>query len=465
MSTMFRCLVVIPLLTIVVAGGVVVAMERDSDISGMGEEKEKLSLGGYAFWQFGQIVKGEDREKGPIENAWQNGVLIGLTFNARPHEHLGLVVSPEFYLNYPYPQDSREPASARPLGTTYINEAYGDFSFGNVENPILQVKLGMFDFKYNPEGRNFGDYLFRTGTFPTWITTNFDFPAARLLGLQLSSDPLKNRQVFNLHADLLFTSEAFIFPFGDFSLTGIVTGKLLDAVELGAGISFARLLSVTDTLTSPKWDLGNSNTNTPNIYLTPQGDTSYYSFKATKVMSRASIDPKKFFGSPEWLGPEDLKIYGEVCWVGIGGFNENPVELFDSIQMHPYRPWYKSLNERTPRMIGFNFPAFRVLDVLSGELEYFPSVYPNDYRSHIFSRSPLPYFKQGLNEYKKDDWDKGALRWSIYAKKMIISGFSVTGEIAFDHLRTTYVDGSTREYECLTKKGDWHWNAKFGYSF
>ena len=434
------------------------------------ESNQKVSISGYSFWQFGQIVKGYDRAKtkASINNAWQNGVLIGLTFNARPNDHLDLVVSPEFYLNYPYPQDTRDPGAARPLGTTYINEAYGNFSFGNTDDPLLQAKLGMFVFKYNSDGRNFGDYFFRTGTYPTYIITNFDFPAARLLGLQLSSDPFKIQNVVNLHADLLFTSEAFIYPFGDFSLTGIVTGKLFDALEIGAGIDFARLLSVTDSLTSPKWDYGNSNTNIPNAFITPEGDTNYYSFKATKIMTRASIDPKAVWnglGLPKIFGAEDLKLYGEVCWVGIGGYNENPNEIFDSLNQFTYKPWYKDLNKRTPRMIGFNFPAFRLLDVLSGELEYFPSDYPNDYRGHIFSRSPLPYFEQGLSEYKKEDWNKGYWRWSVYARKMIVPGFSVTGETAFDHLRTTYVDGSTREYESLTKAGHWHWNVKFSYAF
>jgi hypothetical protein len=464
-----RFMMVVPLFSLLLTAGVFASNETSDNETflegNQPQSKPKVDIKGYSFWQFGQIIKGNDREKGSIKNAWQNGALIGLTFSAQPNNHLGLVISPEFYLNYPYPQDSREPASARPLGSTYINEAYGKFSFGHAENPFLQAKLGMFVYKYNSDGRNFGDFLFRTGTYPTWITTSFDFPAARLLGLQLSSDPVNIQNILDLHADILFTSEAFVFPFGDFSLTGIVTSKLFNAIELGAGIDFARFLSVTDSLTSPKWDVGNSNTNTPNVYLSPTGDTNYYSFKATKFMAKASIDPKKFFGSPKWLGPEDMKIYGEICWVGVGGYNENPEEIFDTTHLQPYRPWYKNLNERTPRMFGFNFPAFKLLDVLSCEFEYFPSVYPNDYRSNVFSRSPLPYFKQGLTEYKEQDWNKGAWRWSFYARKMIINGFAVCGEIAFDHLRTTYVDGSTREYECLTEKGHWHWNAKFSYNF
>jgi hypothetical protein len=423
-------------------------------------ESPIAEVSGYSFWQFGQIVKGNDRDRGPIDHAWQNGVLVGLSIKARPTDHLGLVVSPEFFLNYPYPQEPNNAPTARPLGITYINEAYGNFSFGDTETPLLQARLGMFVYKYNHEARNLGDYLFRTGTYPTYILTNFDFPAARLLGLCLSSDAITN-----LHTDLLFTSEAYIFPFGDFSLTGIVSYKLFDAIELGAGIDFARILSVTDSLTSPKYGVGS---HTPNIYLTPEGDTGYYSFKATKAMARASIDPKviwKLFELPDIFGPEDWKLYGEVCWVGIGGYNAIDSEIVDDPHQITYRPWYKNLDERTPRMVGFNLPAFRLLDVLSGELEYFSSVIPNDYRSHLYTLSPMPYFRQGLGEYKKEDWDKGFWRWSVYAKKMVIQGFSVTGEIAFDHLRTTFSDGSTKEYESLVKAGHWHWNTKFSYAF
>ena len=43
--------------------------------------------------------------------------------------------------------------------------------------------------------------------------------------------------------------------------------------------------------------------------------------------------------------------------------------------------------------------------------------------------------------------------------------FSVTAQAAFDHLRTTFWDGSTNEYESLTKAGQWHWDLKMGYSF
>ena len=181
-------------------------------------------------------------------------------------------------------------------------------------------------------------------------------------------------------------------------------------------------------------------------------------------MARASIDPKPFFGSPEMFGPEDLKLYGEICWVGVGGYS-NAKYGYDSTSGYAIIPWYNSLNERTPRMVGFNFPAFRILDVLSCELEYFPSVIPNDYKTVEELFSPVPNLPENINSYDRRHYNEGFWRWSVYARKMVVQGFSVTGEAAFDHLRTTRVDGSLQQSESLTRAGQWHWNIKFGYYF
>lgn len=417
------------------------------------DTQEKVSMSGYSFWQFGQIVKGHNGLYGPVDHAWQSGVLAGFSLNVQPNEYLKLVISPEFLLNYPYPQQENLPPSVRPFGVTYINEAFGKFSFGGTEKPLLQAKLGMFTYKYNKEVRNLGDYLFRTGTFPTYVITIFDFPTARLLGLCLSSDAINN-----FHADVLLTSEAYIFPFFDFSVTGIASYKLLNAIEIGGGVEFARILPVMDSLTSP--EISTSQSEKTNKYVTANGDTGFYSFQATKVMTRATIDPKPFFGSPEWLGPEDLKLYGEICWIGVDK-NFQALNLPDSNLF----AWYNSLNERTPRMVGMNLPAFRMLDVLAAEVEYFPSVLPNNYSHIIKSLSPVPWFDGGFKSYNKEDWNRGFWRWSFYAKKMVIQGFSVTGQIAFDHTRTTFWDGSLNEYESLKKAGHWNWKLKFGYNF
>jgi hypothetical protein len=68
-------------------------------------------------------------------------------------------------------------------------------------------------------------------------------------------------------------------------------------------------------------------------------------------------------------------------------------------------------------------------------------------------------------DYKKEDYDDGFYRWSIYAKKMVVQGLSVITEAAFDHHRTTTMEGTPYEGENLTKKGNWHWKLRFLYAF
>lgn len=456
-----RFMMMVPLFSLLLTVGVFASNESSEDEfpqkSNLSHLMEKVDIGGYSFWQFGQIVKGYNYQmQQSFNKQWQNNVLIGLTLNAHPTKELAIILNPEFFLNYPFPQLKNMPKSVRPFGIAYINEARGQYSFGNLDKPFLQLNLGMFAFKYNQEVRNLGEYLFRTGTYPTYIINEFDFPKARLLGLHASVDPISS-----LHADILFISEATMFPLYDFSLAAILSYKPIKALDFGGGIDFARCIPVDSKRTSPQ--VRASDNGGFNSYITQSGDTAFYSFQATKLMLRSTIDIKAFFGSPEIFGSEDLKLYGEICWVGIGGYNAK--QAVDSINNVVYHPWYNDLNQRTPRMFGFNFPAFHVLDVLSAEFEYFPSVIPNDFRNVVYTQTPVPYFSKPISEYKESTYNKGFWRWSIYAKKELVKGFSVTAAAAFDHLRTTDMDGFAYEGENLTKAGDWHWKLKLGYSF
>jgi hypothetical protein len=426
-------------------------------------ETKDVRLSGYCLWDFGQIVSGkgginfpEFDIPYPNPRQWTNNVLIGLRFEAQPSDRLHLNVSPEFNLNYPYPEmPTSHPESKRPFGGASINEAKGVFSFGDIEKPILQATLGMFVYKYNPDARHFGDYLFRTGTFPTYIITNFDFPAARLLGLDLSGDAIPN-----LHWDLMLTSEAFVYPLYDFSLSAIATYRIMNGIEIGAGVDFARLLPADPNKTSPHYNASDQ-AGFYNNYMTSNGDTAnYYSFKATKVMGRVSIDPKSLLPLPQIFGKEDLKLYAELVAVGIGGY-----DAVDTIVggVH-YFDYYNDLSARTPIVLGFNIPAFKMLEVLSMELEYFPSLLPNDYYEELYNRSPIPEISK--SSYDPKTFDKsGWLRWSFYARKQVLNGFYMAGLMAFDHLRTTNWDGSSQTYDFMATKGNWHWELKIGYNF
>ncbi|MBN1308624.1 MAG: hypothetical protein JXA18_11940 [Chitinispirillaceae bacterium] len=411
----------------------------------------KFNLNGYAFWQFGQIVKGIDAE--PIDHQWTNNALLGFTFSATPHERLRVVVSPEFKINYPFPEFRNKPETVRPFGVAYINEADGIFSFGNLERPVVQLALGMFTYKYNPGARHLGEYLFRTGTYPTYVFTDFDWPQARLIGLHATT-----KAVRNLRADLLLTSEAFMYPLYDFSLSGIASYTFFNAVDIGLGVDLARLIPVATSKTSPEITQEFRPAGY-NEFIKADGDTGFYSFQATKVMARASIDPKVFFGSPDFFGKEDLKIYGEVMMVDpIEGYEE-----IDDTTAHAYPAYYGDLNGRILRMFGFNFPTFRLLDVLAVEFEYFPSRMPDDYFKVEQFFVPVPNVIPG--EYNPDDYRGNEWKWSVYAKRNIINGFSMILLFSRDHLRTTYWNGARQSFTCMSQPDHWHWELKMGYAF
>lgn len=419
-----------------------------------------LKLSGYSFWQFGQIVKG-DNSGNPIDHQWTNGALLGFTMEARPSERLQLVLSPEFKLNYPFPEDVNHPETVRPFGIAYINDACGILSLlGDPQKPYLELGAGVFTYKYNPDSRHLGEFIFRTGTYPTYILTDFDFAKARLVGLRLTTNPVEN-----LHADVLLTSEAFIYPLYDFSLSGILDYKLFNTINIGGGVDLARLFPVVKSKTSPIF----TKTDKPagyNQYIKENGDTGYYSFQATKIMGRISIDIKQFFGSPEFFGNEDLKFYGEIMMEDpFGRYKARDARDSSGHDSTGYPAIYNDPSRRMPIMLGFDVPTFKLLDILSAEVEYFPSMLPNEYGSVVNQLSPMPSISGGVGAYNPNDYKAGAWRWSFYAKKTIVKGFSITGLAAFDHLRTTYWNGATQFFSCMTKPGQWHWDAKIGYSF
>jgi hypothetical protein len=407
-----------------------------------------VNLGGYGYWEFGQIVRGEDYG-GKMDHQWTNRALLGVSLQANPSERLRLALSPEFKLYYPYPERRTAPVTQRPNNVAYINEMLGTYSIGDLERPLLQLSVGMFTYKYNPEVRNLGEYLFRTGTYPPYVITDFDFPMARLLGGRLTT-----RAVDNLRADILFTSEYQYYPLYDFSLTGIADYTIAGILNVGGGVMLARMFPADSKKTEPTDPLMYDNAQ----YITTDGDTAYYTFKATKLMGRISLDPKGLFPDLNIFGEVDLKLYAEAAVIGLKDHKVMPDSVF------PRPEYYGNILRRVPVMFGFNVPAFKVLDVLSVELEYFASGLPNDYRRVLYENIPVPNITDP-SSYSPGNYKELKWRWSFYAKKEVINGFSLTGQVAYDHLRTTFQDGSTTNDEALHEKGHWYWIVKTGYEF
>jgi hypothetical protein len=127
--------------------------------------------------------------------------------------------------------------------------------------------------------------------------------------------------------------------------------------------------------------------------------------------------------------------------------------------------------ERMPIMFGFNFPAFKLLDVLSFQFEYYENPYPNDY-GNTFTYSlpgfaaPISWDNQvdlatgflNLDAYKHDNW-----KWSVYANKFFGKGkhFGIVAQAARDHYRTICTFDGIRDYaDALYKPKHWYWATK-----
>jgi hypothetical protein len=330
--------------------------------------------------------------------------------------------------------------------------------------PSFLGQVGFFRFKYNPESRNFGDYLFRTGTYPVWFDMGFDAPWQRLLGLHAQTNLFQS-----LKLDLLLISST-VAPSMNWSLAGLINYDVggLHFVNIGAGIEGANLFSVYSKdysyyfggdPTTPSTDVTGSR------YLTESGDTAWYTFKGTKVMGRISIDPKVFIPVKEIFGENDLKIYAEADIIGLKSYPDSGITQGGQMQL--LAPSYNKPFQKMPVAVGFNFPTFKLLDILSGELEWFGARYFNDASGLInLGSAPVPMNVQVFGDTLQAP-RKGFLKWSVYAKKTFLSGrFAVTGQIGRDHMRLPCAAYGLEFWnELLVTAKDWGWNLKTSWMF
>jgi hypothetical protein len=405
----------------------------------------KTTLFGNAFYQVGQIEKADlgynagsaDWEK-VVDQRY--GFTIGM--NAKVMEHLQIVGAAQVYMWTD--GGSGEGQNASNFSIFIPREGEGIYTFGDDPagpNPWVQVALGYFPFKYDAEAKNFGEYLLnpRTGTYPQYMVTDFDNDQSTVLGLRFSSN-----LPGHLRQDLLVTSETMVEvpPWGDFSLGYLLGYKLSSMLDVGGGVLFSRLLPVAPTLTTAPADVVFGKNGLPVI---ENGDTLKYTKQGVKLMLRATFDPKELL-PPEIasiFGPEDGKLYAESAILGVKDYGAD----------------YPNIWQRNPRMVGFNVPTFRALDVLSIEIEYFNSPYTNDFEGNI-SGGATPSTSQ--NEVTNDPLD-----WSIFATKTIVKSMSVRGLIGKDHYLGYQIDnmGNPDGSALMAGHGTWHYDVKVLYAF
>jgi hypothetical protein len=429
----------------------------------------QFKSGGYVYlenFRFGQADYGSRKYK----SDWFTGVLAGLVLENQIGD-LKSLVSIEASQSRSFPESQSQLSSKLTRFDTYVQEAKGYYPMIKFGKNLIETEVGLFLYDYNKSNHNLGDYLFRSPAYPGVLSSNFDLPKERILGFRIGhsySDLFSH--------DLILTSEYKFYPHSDFSLSYLAKMNVGKILEVGGGVSLHHLIPVRPSATTPKND-GNTVieysythiapkykpildgggliidstfvgfdtlflTNThmknqknripdslkvdgelnPNI---PRKETAY-SFQGTKLVGFFSLDIKRAFGEPQIFGENDLKFYGEVA---VLGYKNYPI-------------LYENRLQRMPVTLGFNFPAFKFLDKLSLEVEYYGSRHPNNYARSVSQAVPQPgnvnfditswdESQSGSNSiYAEDDW-----KWSIYLHKQILRGLTLSAQVASDHLR------------------------------
>lgn len=419
----------------------------DSDI--------RLGISGDAWVEYGQFVKYFNKIA-ELDHAWVNRTFMhfNLDVHYKERTHFSFGMEGRMWFNIPKQRGTGQATYVhRPNNFIIISDANASYSFGDIEKPWLSLTAGLFPYKYNPDVRNLGEYLFRSGTYPAFLVNTFDLPFARLTGFKASSE------LFGiLHQDLIYSIETSIPPFYDGSLTYIAECNLQNFFTIGAGVQFAHLISVDEQATTPKQTTAGGGIFLNNMYI-EDGDTSFYTFRGTKLMGKVCFDPKKFIPF-EIFGKEDLKLYAEAALLGLESYPANDTNMRSQYK----NPWgYNSLKHKIPVVMGLNIPTFKVLNILSLELEYYGCPYPNSYRRRLGpgpSQSypvPDPQGNHPNMDYTKDNW-----KWSLYAKKTFFDDhLGVILQFARDHTRNeTVIDEAFDYEEALGNNDHWWWMMK-----
>lgn len=394
------------------------------------------------------------------------------------------------------------------IGPSVAEAAY---SLGDPAAPYLKLGLGLFPYKYNAEAVNLGEYLFRSVPYPNVLMTG-GYAVANSAGAYLQGLRGEWRSG-RLRLDLLFLTETALAPLYDGSLAAVGAYVLGDGLlELGAGVNFKRLLQVYPDRTTRRNKAngyfrhgGRAISSNFNFYsnrrtfwqgrlasastaadsarigiLVRENDSlatlvegleqlpvaqrpaiHYFTASGTLVMARATLDIRKALGSAlpgpaDLLGPADLKLFAEAA---VLGWRNHPV-------------FYENRMRRIPFMIGFNLPAFRLLDLACVQVEYFDSPYLNNTWPIGSDGNNIPFLpdpSDGIvsrNSFQ-DAADGDNLKWSVLLKKQVHANVALYAQAASDHLRiadaSSYYGPQLNPNEVTLRKTDWHWSMQLAW--
>lgn len=482
-------------LVVLGAGLLTVALCEDGNV-----EYKPLNFGGFS--EFGLLRSGQYGET-VFKNEWVDHFGAYLIQSAQANENLAFDVGIGGVFEY----QKREIISSQWGGTQYkaffVGPAVADIRYGGAarDGQGFGLTFGMFNYKYNPDANNLGEYLFRSGAYPGWVTSGgFWFVNNTAVQLQAMK---ASYGAGNLTADLIMLTETSMPSLYDLSLAAVVGYKVADGLlDVGAGINYKHMIPVKPSHTerhhiSNAYFEKNNHTYIANdqTYLersnffarlakedsaqaakwttmaTAVKDTAdsvfawnqapaanginykYWTQSGLIAMVRASLDLKKLFDA-DFFGAQDLRLYFEGAILGVKNY---PI-------------YYTKIAERMPLMAGFNVPTFKALDLLSVQVEYYKSPYLNSYGQLVEYNAATPQHILGNNEVRSsteygDITKKDDLSWSVVAKKTFGGAASITAQVARDHIRTVSIESWTapEPTQVLGHPSDWYWMLQFGY--
>jgi hypothetical protein len=349
------------------------------------------------------------------------------------------------------------------------------WQFGSPETVAGSVQVGTFNYKYNPDAKNLGEYLYRSGTYPGFLWSNDGWLLMNRAGAY-SHGLLATLAQFNgtLKHNLSLFMETQYSPVGDFS-PGYDFSYTTKWLDLGGGAVLNHYLPIRPSALKPKNEANSyvrvmdSVTNAgggidTRIYYAPKSEVanlqlqhatdpeeiSRWTSKGVKVMGRAALNLGNLIPD-ELRSPEDGRVFAEVALLGV----ENQ-PLF-----------YEKRSQRMPLMLGVNIPTGKLLDLLCLQVEYYKSPYNDiDY----FNAQSLPVWK---TTFAKDSTDKyltdaggkvipmaitkDDLKWSVYAKRIVNKSITVYAQAASDHFRLTDADYRVTPVPLTTKPSQWYY--------
>ncbi len=378
------------------------------------------------------------------------------------------------------------------------------YAFGNPDAPVLSLGGGLFPYKYNSDAADLGEYLFRSGPYPTYIMTGgvtfINDNSAYLQGFQA------NLHLGNLKVDALLTTETSLPPLYDLSLAVVGDYSIADGlVDVGAGVNFKRMIPINPDRTQRKTNPDGSIA-WQNVYFTRNGkqyygdaeyyraqknfytrihdsvsatqyqsiadsivvwedstksgyvgagDRNYYTPAGTIFMARASLDLKKII--PVEMGAAPVKLFVEAA---VLGWKEYPI-------------FYEDRWKRAPIMLGAHLPTFGLLDQLTVQFEYFNSPWSNNTYNLGSKNMAIPNFPDGLEPMfstttYNDAADDDNLAWAVLLRRQIYPHLNLSAQLARDHLRTIgtnwFYGGRLEPSEVLFENSQWYWMVQLGWA-